>query len=391
MNGLFSADMRRNPYPIYEALRAGGPVYHLAGPDLWLVLSYDGVKRALTDQEAFSSNVGPSRNVAFEWLLFMDPPRHTGLRAIITRAFTPRSIAALEPRIRAIATGLLDAALPRGEIDLVADLAVPLPMMVIAELLGLPAAEWPRLKRWADSIMDLALTIAGSDAEAAAASAAFLLADLEMNEHFTRLAHERRLVPRDDLLTRLVTAEVDGAGLSDGELVRFVQLLLAAGTETTTNLIDNAVLCLLEHPEAFALLRARPELLPSAIEETLRYRSPAQAVFRATRRDVELGGRTIPAGKMVLAVLGAANRDPAQFAEPARFDLARDPNPHIAFGHGIHFCLGAPLSRLEARVALGDLLARTRALAPATTDPWPPRRAFHVHGPTRLPLLVTPP
>lgn len=183
---------------------------------------------------------------------------------------------------------------------------------------------------------------------------------------------------------------MDGQQLSGDELLRLVQLLLAAGTETTTNLIDNAVLCLCEHPDQRARLRAAPELLPSAIEEVLRHRSPGQAMFRRTRRAVELHGQTIPPEQFVLVLVGAANRDPAQFRDADRFDIGREPNPHLAFGHGIHFCLGAPLSRLEARLGLGELLGRMPDFALASSAPWTPRQAFHVHGPTHLPLRFPP-
>jgi cytochrome P450 len=382
---LFNDDMRRNPYPMYEQLRAASPM-HLAAQDIWLVLDYDGVKRALHDHEAFSSNVGGTRGVSFEWLLFMDPPRHTKLRSIISRAFTPRSIAALEPRIRELARGLIEQALAMDVVDVEAQLAAPLPIMVIGEMLGLPATEWKRVERWADAIMGLADTIMGSTAEGEAASAEFARINVEMQEYLAELVAARRAQPTDDLLTRLVDAEVDGEQLTEHELLRFFQLLLAAGAETTTNLIDNALVSLVDHPEQFAKLRAEPALVPSMIEETLRFRSPAQAVFRATKRDVELGGKTIPAGKMVLAMIGAANRDPRQFADAARFDITRDPNPHVAFGHGMHFCLGAALSRLEARVVFAELLPRISDAAHATDAPWPPRKPFHVHGPASLPM-----
>jgi cytochrome P450 len=387
---LFSDEMRRDPYPAYAELRRGSPLVHLPGPDLWAIFDYEGVRRALTDHEAFRSNVGGSRGVVFEWLLFTDPPRHAKLRALVTRAFTPRSVADLEPRVRAISRELIDRVVERGELDLAADFAVPLPLMIVAEMVGIPPEEWPRFKRWADSIIDLGNTIVGSDEASRAASDAFLASDAEMRDYLGDRLEERRSAPRDDLLSRLASAEVDGERLSEAELVRFVQLLIAAGTETTTNLIDNAALCLLEHPGELARLRASPALLPSAIEEVLRYRSPVQAMFRTPTRDVELHGRTIPAGKFVMAMIGSANRDPARFAEPDRFDITREPNPHVAFGHGIHFCLGAPLSRLEGRVALADLLERLRGLEPATDAPWRPRSSFHVHGPVSLPLRFEP-
>jgi cytochrome P450 len=188
----------------------------------------------------------------------------------------------------------------------------------------------------------------------------------------------------------LVHAEVDGEHLTEPEILGFFQLLLIAGSETTTNLLNNAILCLIENPDQLARLRSMPDLLPSTIEEVLRYRSPVQWMFRATRREVEIHGQTIPAGKLVLPIIGAANRDPRQFPDAGRFDTARDPNPHIAFGHGIHFCLGAALSRLEARIALPDLLERLKGLELAIREPWEPRKALHVHGPARLPIRFEP-
>jgi cytochrome P450 len=382
---VFTDDMRRNPFPIYQQMRAVAPAFEIPGTDMWMVLDHEGVKRALTDHESFSSSISRTQGHGFEWLLFMDPPRHTHLRALVLEAFTPRSIAALAPRVREL-SGALVARLA-GEVDLVAAYAAPLPMMVMAEMLGLPPADWPRLRAWSDIIMDLALTIVGDDAQASAAGARFDAADGEMRAYVGALADERRGDPRDDLLTRLVVAEVDGARLTPDEVLRFVQLLLVAGTETTSNLVGNAVLSLLEHPGELARLRVAPALVPSAIEEVLRYRSPAQIALRATRRAVELSGATVPAGKLVLAVIGSANRDPRRFADPERLDVARDPNPHVAFGHGIHFCLGAALSRLEGRIALADLLPRLHG-AELATAAWEPRRAFNVHGPARLPIRL---
>jgi cytochrome P450 len=212
----------------------------------------------------------------------------------------------------------------------------------------------------------------------------------EMNDYLTDMIGQRRTTPKDDLLTRLIEAEVDGDRLTQQEILGFFQLLLVAGQETTTNLINNAILCLLENPGERTRLRGRMDWLPSAIEEVLRYRSPFQWTPRVTTRDVEMHGQVIPAGKRVLAMIGSANRDPAQFRDPGRFDITRDPNPHIAFGHGIHFCLGAPLSRLEARIALSDLLERVRGFELAGSEPWEPRKALHVHGPVRLPIRFEP-
>jgi cytochrome P450 len=386
---LFTEEMRRDPYPVYAELRRGGAsVVPLEQLGLTMVLDHDGVKRALHDTEAFSSNHAASHGPSFDWLLFLDPPRHTQLRAIVSRAFTPRSIAALEDRIRELSGGLADrlVAAGAGEADVTAGFAQPLPMLVIADLLGLPHEDWHRLAAWSDAILGLANTITRDGA--AAAEQAFAAAQIELAAYLQAHVDERRRRPADDLLTRLVQAEVDGQGLTEREILHFFELLLVAGTETTTNLISNAVICLAEHPAELARLRADPALLPSAIEEVLRYRSPVQAMFRSTLHAVELGGRTIPAHRLVLAMIGAANRDGRQFAEPDRFDIGRAPNPHLAFGHGIHFCLGAPLSRLEGRIALADLLARMKTFELAAPA-WPPRGPFHVHGPSALPIRFT--
>jgi cytochrome P450 len=272
--------------------------------------------------------------------------------------------------------------------DLVADYAAPLPMMVIAEMLGVPIEDRPRFLGWTDVMLGLAQTVSGEDTERA--GQAFAAATNEMRAYVGALVDARRMQPTGDLLSGLVQATVDGERLTEDEILGFFQVLLVAGSETTTNLIDNAVVDLLDHPAELGRLRAAPALVPSAIEEVLRHRSPGQAMFRRARRDVVLHGRTIPAGSLVLAMIGAANRDPAAFAEPDRFDVARDPNPHLAFGHGAHFCLGAALSRLEGRIALTELVERLDDVALASDEPWPPRRAFHVHGPTRLPIRFRP-
>src|SRR5204862_1161061 len=223
------------------------------------------------------------------------------------------------------------------------------------EMLGVPVAEWPRYRRWSDVILKLANTFS-RDEEAARSIQEYGAVTAEMRAFLPDLIAQRRAAHQDDLLTRLVEAEVDGERLTPAEVLGFVQLLLVGGQETTANLINNAILCFIEYPDQLARLRAAPDLLPSAIEEVLRYRSPLHWMPRATRRAVELHGQVIPAGKLVLPMIGSANRDPKQFPDAGRFDITRDPNPHIAFGHGIHACLGAPLARLEARIALTDLL-----------------------------------
>jgi cytochrome P450 len=295
----------------------------------------------------------------------------------------------LEPRIAQLSRDLLDGVIDRGEMDVARDFAVPLPMRVIAEMLGIPAQDRPRFVRWNDAILEMSYTIPAGKAgapEAERAVAQFITTTQEMGEYLARLLEDRARAPRDDLLTRLAAAEIDGERLTRQDILGFFQLLLLAGSETTTNLINSAILCFIEHPDQLALLRRRVDLLPPAIEEVLRYRSPLQWMYRLPRRDVEMHGQVIPAGKLVLVMIGSANRDPKVFPDPNRFDITRDPNPHVAFGHGVHFCLGAPLARLEARIALTQFLERVNEFHLASEKPWQPRRGLHVHGPASLPI-----
>jgi cytochrome P450 len=387
MMDLFSDEQRRNPYPAYDRIRNSSPVIHLSSFNLWMILDYEGVKRALLDHDAFSSDLShvPGHGNPGQWFIFFDPPRHAKLRALISKAFTPGVVANLEPRICELSRQLLDQTIQRGEMDLATDFAVPLPMRVIAEMLGVPVTDWPRYKRWSDVILKLANTIS-RDEEAFRTVEDYKTVTAEMREFLPVLIAQRRVTHQDDLLSRLVAAEVDGERLSQEEILGFVQLLLVAGQETTANLINNAVLCFLENPAQLALVQAAPNLLPSAIEEVLRYRSPVQWMPRATRREVSVHGQLIPAGKLVLPMIGSANRDSKQFRDASRFDVTRVPNPHLAFGHGIHSCLGAPLARLEARIALADFLERMKEFELASDGPWEPRKALHVHGPSRLPI-----
>jgi cytochrome P450 len=381
MNELFSPSAHRNPYPFYDRMRQTGPVHY--DGSLWYLLDYQSVKHALSNHETFSSRLGPA-----EWMIFLDPPQHTKLRALVSQAFTPRSVANLEPGIRLLACELLERGLVDGELDLVEVLSGPLPMLVIAELLGVPKSDQTRFHRWNNVVLRMSYTIAGSP-ECDAIRKEYNAATAEMDQYLSLALEERRSQPADDLLSRLAEAQVDGERLTRREILGFFQLLLLAASETTTNLVSNAVLCFLENSDQFRQLRAEPELLPSAIEEVLRHRSPLQWMFRLAKRDVHLHGYQIPAGAVVLALMGSANRDPQQFHDPDRFDLRRNPNPHVAFGHGIHSCLGAALARLEAKVALREFLARVGELSLATNDPLEPRQGLHVHGPAHLPLRVS--
>jgi cytochrome P450 len=382
---LFADELRRDPYPAYAALRAASQLFREPRTGLSLVLDYDGVRRVLSEHESFSSRHGPA-----DWMIFQDPPRHTKLRALVSKAFTPRSVAMLEPRIATIARELVDAVIARGEgaMDVASDFAVPLPMRVIAEMLGIPPADHAKFVRWNDVILRMSYLVVRSP-DSAAVMAEFQSITAEMDEYLAALLAQRRAEPCDDLLTRLAQAEIDGERLSQRDILGFFQLLLLAGSETTTNLITNAIICFADHPDQLALLRSRMDLLPSAIEEILRYRAPLQWMFRLTTREVGLHGQTLPTGTLLLAVIGSANRDPRAFAEPERFDITRDPNPHLAFGHGNHFCLGAPLARLEGRIALTELLCRIGDFQLAGDKAWEPRKGLHVHGPTHLPIRFT--
>ena len=386
MINLFSDEVRRDPYPVYDQIRSQSPLLYVPAPfDGWLIFDYEGAKRAVNDHELFSSRVPAPRN----WFIFFDPPAHSKIRGLISRAFTPKSIAALESHIRDLSVQLLEQALRQTEFDLAAELSIPLPMKVIARMIGIPASDWACFKRWSDSMLKLSYARSGGP-EAAEAGREFSAVTGEMNEYLTHMIAQRRAKPEDDLLTRLIEAELEGERLSQEEILGLFQLLLIGGQETTTNLINNAVLCFLENPQQLALVRTNPELLASAIEEVLRYRSPLQWVMRTPRQDVEVHGKVIPAGKLVLPMIGSANRDPKQFFEPNRFDIRRSPNPHIAFGHGIHSCLGAALARMEARIALGDFLRLAPNFELASPEPWQPRRALHVLGPTTLMLRAGP-
>ena len=382
MIDLFAPEVRRNPWPVYDQLRATSPVLHVPPPfNGWMVFDYETVKWIMTDHASFSSRI-PAPNFSF---IFTDPPEHTRLRNLISRAFTPRAIADLEPAIRAISSELLDSTIAAGHMEFAADFSAPLAMRVIAGMMGIAPEDWPRYKRWNDKILGLTFTRSGGD-QAQQAMRDFHSVTSEMSAYLAERVAERRKSPQSDLLTRLLDAEVEGDRLTHDEILAFFRLLMFAGLETTTNLLNNAVLSFLDHPDQLSMLRDAPQLLPSAIEEVLRYRSPFQWMMRTPLRDVVLHGTPIPKGAFILPMVGAANRDPQCFPDPHRFDIARDPNPHVAFGHGIHFCLGAALARLEARIALSDLLSRFESFEYAGDGPWQPREGLIAYGPASLPI-----
>ena len=341
-------DEALNPFPRYRLMRESHPVFYQPQYQFWQVFRYEDVQRVLSDYTSFSSAMGGGgqrQDPLGSSLVTMDPPRHRQLRNLVTQAFTPRNVARLSDRITAIINELLDQVAATGSMDVIDDLAYPLPVIVIAEMLGIPQEDRERFKLWSDAVVG-ATDHAGGDPQA------------EMSEYFLDMIEQRSRERKDDLISALLDAQIDGQYLNQRELLGFCVLLLVAGNETTTNLIGNALLCFDEHPEVYEQLRAESELIPGAIEEVLRYRSPVQFMYRRAAANVTIGEHEIQAGQMVLAWIGSANRDEAQFPDPDRFDIRRTPNRHIAFGHGIHFCLGAPLARLEAKIALIMLLER---------------------------------
>jgi cytochrome P450 len=339
-------------YSWFEEMRVHSPVFQDERMHLWQVFRYEDVLAVLTDYTRFSSQAYDfTGGFLSNTLIAKDPPDHRKLRNLVNQAFTPRAVARLSDRITQITQELLDQVRLQGKMDIVSDIAFPLPAKVIAELLGVPPDDWNIFQRWA--------RVDSSDPATSRQESGRSMQN-EMYNYFSALLEERRRAPREDLLSSLSVAEVDGERLSEPELLSFCTLLLAAGQETTKNLIANAIVCLTDHPEALQRLTREPALMPTAIEEVLRYLPPVWFLFRQTTADVELAGQHIPANQVVLAWTASANRDPARFPDPDQFDIERESNRHVAFGHGIHFCVGAPLARLEAKIALPMMLQQLK-------------------------------
>jgi cytochrome P450 len=349
------------------------------------------VVAVLQDHQRFSSVQPPLLDLQdpedpfrdMKTMLFSDPPNHTRLRRLVSRDFTPRRIRELEPRIREITRGLLDKVEAKGEFDAMADLAVKLPVTVIAEMLGVPPEKYEVFKNWSDIIVAGDNNLPGTPQPPE-----FYEARRALLEYFKEETERRRRNPGPDLVSALV-AHRDAEALNDAELLGFFILLLLAGNETTTNLIGNGLFALGHHPEQLDRLRKDPSLMPRAIEEMLRYDGPVQSTVRHPKEPVDIGGTLVEPGSAAFVILAAANRDPAQFSEPDRFDLTRDPNDHVAFGSGIHFCIGAPLARLEGAIAIGSVLERFPRLRLADPDaPITYKGSFFLRGLNSLKMAI---
>lgn len=357
---LFDPAVANDPYPFYAYLRREAPVAPLGLMDLWGIARHEDVLRVLRDPETFSSVVG-QRLIEGEELpsmLFNDPPIHTRLRGLIAKAFTPRVVELQRDSISARARELIGAMLAKSDPDIVLDLAYPLPVMVIAHMLGVADGDHATFKRWSDAIIEnvAPILLTGDDSALAGVNQ-------EFDAYFSKRLAKLRREPEDNLLSELVHVETDEGKLTELELLMFCRLLLVAGNETTTGLIVNATRAFSEYPDVLARVRADLSLLPAALEEALRYYAPFPATFRRTTRDVEAAGTTIPKDTRVLVFLASANRDERAFENPDEFRLDRGTNRHVAFGMGIHYCVGAPLARLEAEIALRDLLPRLRGVS----------------------------
>jgi hypothetical protein len=391
-----------DPYPVFRQLREEEPLHRSQALGGAVLTRYTDVKACLNDPRLSSDRITPfvrhrpDRAHAAElqalgrmlglWAVFTDPPKHTQLRGLMNTAFTTRAVERLRPRIEALVAELIDQVRDLGHVDLIRDFAWPLPITVIAEMLGVPREDRSALKTWSDELAAfVGSALATSDKYERAARGG-----VKLRDYFRDLIGERRARPRDDLVSALVAADARHDTASEEELVATAILLLFAGHETTTNLIGNGILSLLRHPAELDALRADPSGIVPAVEELLRYEGPTAAMVRIALEDVGLpSGGTIGRGDRVFLMINAANRDPRQFEEPDRVNIRRDPNRHIAFGYGLHFCVGAPLARLEAQIAIPALLRRLPGLT-LTTDALPWLDSLVFRGVRSLPLTFRP-
>lgn len=390
---LLDQEVLANPYPLYHRLRSEDPVHWDPYLHTWIVTRYADVVTVLQHFSASRTptpeqltaldlpTLVPLAEVLVRQMLFLDPPAHGRIRALASKAFTPSRVETLRSHIQDITNSLLDTLQANNHMDVIADLACPLPAIVTAEMLGLPTSDWKQLTAWSADFAEALGNFQHNPDHAPR-----VLHSLEeMCAYFHAAVQEHREHPRDDLISALLTAEVDGDCLSEEEVVANSIMLMTGGQETTTNLIGNGLLTLLRHPAQLEKLRAAPFLIPSAIEELLRYESPIQYTSRLAPNDIQMGGRTIRKRQAVIAVMGAANRDPERFPDPDRLDICRQDNRHLAFAWAAHFCFGAPLARLEGHIAFETVLRRMPRLGlePGPVS-WRENLAFR--GLTTLPV-----
>ncbi len=392
---LLDPEVLANPYPLYHKLRSDDPVHWDSFLHAWVVTRYADVVHVLYH---FSANrtptpeqlstmglsaLSPIAQVMVRQMLFMDPPDHTRLRTLASAAFTPRRVELLRSHIQEIMDGLLDTVVSKGRMDVIADFASPAPAIVTAEMLGVPVADQEQLKDWSADFAEML----GNFQHNPDRFPRVLRSVESMCSYFRSAMREQQVHPREGLVHAMMAAEVEGAKLTEEEIIANLIVTMVGGQETTTNLIGNGVLTLLRNPADMERLRKDSSLIPSAVEELLRYESPSQHTARLAPADVEMGGKQIRKRQAVIAVMGAANRDPERFSEPDRLDISRQDNRHLAFGWAAHFCFGAALARLEGQIAFETLLRRLPKIALDTTTPLEWRHNLGLRGLTALPVV----
>jgi len=377
-DNLLAPEVLANPHPYFHALRAADPVHWNPMWRGWIVTSYEHVTAGFKEPKLASSRItafvkskgartpaSPALHVLEDWMVFTDPPKHTRLRNLVNKAFTVKAVEAMRPRVVEIVDALLDEVASRGSLDVIPEFTFPLPVAVISEMLGLPAEDRDSIKAWSIQLQALVFgSVSDSDRYRRAEEGMRSFA-----EYVRAAIAQRRADPSEDLISQFIAARDANDQLSEDELIATVILMIFGGHETTTGMIANGLWALLFHEGEWERVRADPTLVPKAVEEMLRFEGPSKAQMRTVVDDVALGNKTLKAGDRVLLVQSAANRDPSQFENPDLFDVTRHPNPHVAFGYGIHYCVGAPLARLEAQVALERLIARFPTLTLDTREP----------------------
>jgi cytochrome P450 len=401
--GLDSPEFLANPYPIFDQLRSSDPIFWSEENSYWILTRYADIASLIQNEHLSSNRIAahasrmpneareyfrPFFTAVSSWMLMIDPPDHTRLRGLVSKAFTPRVVENLRGLIQDLVNNMLAAAKGQGRMDIIADLANPLPATVIAELLGLPGTDHQQFKTWSD---DISVALSGIDSGVTRdeLQARYLLAQksfLDLSDYFRERVVEVRRQPQDNLLSALAQAEEQGDRLTEDELFANCVLLMIAGHETTTNLIGNGILALLQNPSQREHLTSNPELIVSAVEELLRYDSPVQKMGRIALADIHIAGKQIKQGQLVCFSFAAGNRDPEQFESPEQLDITRKPNRHLAFGHGLHYCVGAALARLEGQITISSVLRSLPALRLANENlEW--YRNFTLRGLKSLPIV----